>query len=157
MSRLLTGPLLAAALVLAACGGGADPDPGGFGSPVTDGFFTFTVDNFECGSLEVSRGSIRRVARSQFCLLSLTVTNTGEAGRRLDFEAQRLLDGERAEFGADLKASLVINPGLGSRELAPGETVNPTVVFDVNNPVAITTARLHDGIFSDGVETPIRP
>jgi hypothetical protein len=156
MFRRLT--LLAAvfALAVSACGGD-DSQPDGFGAPVTDGFFTFTVNGFDCGAVEVSRGSNRRAAQSEYCLLRLTVTNTGEGGRRFDYEAQRLLGEDDVIYVGDLAASLIVNPDLGTVELQPGDQLDLTVVFDVANPVAVTDARLHDGVFSEGVLTPVRP
>ena len=79
--RRLTGALLGAVLVLAACGSDEGPDPDAFGSPVVDGVFTFSVSGFECGSVEVSRGSIRKAAIAQYCLVDLTIVNTGTLAR----------------------------------------------------------------------------
>lgn len=143
-------------VLLAACGR-AEPAQEGFGAPVTDGFFTFTVNGFDCGALEVSRGAFRSVAAAQYCLLDLSIVNGGDDGRRFDYEVQRLLDGEGNAYPADVVASQTINPELGTLELQPEEEVRLTVVFDIANPIAITDARLHEGIFSDGVVTPVRP
>lgn len=145
--------------LLAACGGGNDetPEPGSFGAPATDGQFTFTVHSFECGAAEVSRGLQRVEARATFCLLEVTIENTGDEGRRYLAEPQRLIDEAGTEHPASVEGSLVINPDRPDEELAPGDSLRTLIVFDVLNPTSITSARLRDGVFSEGVVVPVRP
>lgn len=144
--------LVCLGLFTAACGGGrtGPATTGGIGDPVTDGQFTFTVTDWECGAREVSRGVFTATAVGRFCLLSLTVENTGEAGRRFAAANQRLFDDEGRTYEVALQETLLMNAGDIGAELNPGLSIDVLLIFDVSDPFAITEVELHDALLSRG-------
>lgn len=151
MPRLFA-PLLCLALLAAACGrGGAEaPASGGIGDPVADGQFTFTVTDWECGAREISRGVFTATAVGRFCVLSMTIENTGEAGRRFAAANQRLVDDEGRTFEVALQETILMNPGDIGAELNPGLSIDVILLFDVADPFAIIEVELHDALLSRG-------
>lgn len=132
----------------------ADPQVAGIGQPVRDGKFEFTVTGLECGATSVGDEFINEQAQGQFCMLSVTVSNIGDEAQALFGDNQYLLDDQDREFSADTVATFTSNPEGQAvfEEINPGNQLSGTIVFDVPADATISSARLHDSAFSNGVE-----
>ena len=139
-------------VVLAACGGGRQQanQSGAIGEEVTDGQFTFTVTEWECGAREVSRGILRATAIGTYCFLSVRVANTGDEPRRFAPASQRVIDDEGRKFDAAVQETLIMSPDGVAGELNPGLAIEAVLVFDVAAPFSIVEAELHDALLSRG-------
>ena len=126
----------------------------GIGQEVRDGGLSFVVTAFECGSREIGAGPVRRTALGKFCLLHLTVRNTGSGPEVLIPVRQYLLDAQSKRYGPDMRATSS-HPDA-SRELVAGAQMNPglqvrgVLVFDVPETLTPAAAELHAGTSAFG-------
>ena len=139
--------------------GGADveepavPDVAGVGDPVRDGKFEFVVTEAETGVAQVGEGIITRTAQGRYVLVHLTIKNIGDEAQLFDGSSQRLIDTDRREHSADLAAALFLaDSGSFFNVINPGNSVAGIVAFDVPVEATPATVRLHDSLFSGGVE-----
>lgn len=136
----------------------ADATTVGIGEAAKDGKFEFVVEAFECGVSSVGPELLEETAQGQFCLLELTVTNTGDEAQFMFADDQYLHDDQEREFSANSMASLMANEDSDSmfaEEINPGNTISGTVVFDIPEDVTIVDVELHDSAFSGGVVVPL--
>ena len=140
-------------LVVVACAGqrAGDTEAPGVGEPAVDGQFTFVVESFECGETEVTSGIFNQTSNGVFCMLGLSVTNTGDRGRRFLAAAQGLLNHDGGRLTPSNEATLLVNADVVNEELNPGLSIDATVVFDVADPDEIEYAHLKDAPLSQGV------
>ncbi len=126
------------------------------GTPVTDGKFEFTVKSIECGKASVGTNQyLTKEAQGQFCLLNVTVKNTGDAAQSLFSSNQKLLNSKDQQYSADDTATMYASSdGSGSwyNDINPGNSVEGTIVFDLPKDQTPLTAELHDSAFSSGVK-----
>ena len=122
------------------------------GEDALDGQFTFVVNSFECGKTEVKNGVLTQDANGEFCLLDLTVTNTGDEGRHFLVDAQGLFGYSGGRLTPSNEAPLILNPDVINEEVNPGLSINATVVFDIGDPEDIEFAHLKDAPLSQGVK-----
>lgn len=125
------------------------------GTPTTDGKFEFTVKSIECGKASVGTNQyLTKDAQGQFCLLSITVKNTGDVAQSLFSSNQKLLNAQGQQYAADDTATMYAAPDSSSwySNINPGNSVEGTIVFDIPKDQTPTTAELHDSAFSGGVK-----
>lgn len=161
--------LLALIILISVGSGGDDGDPGEtiaaddvpeevpeeasearMGEAATDGQFTFTVTGFECGETTIGEDPFHEEAQGQFCLLDVTVENTGTEARGLSADNQYLYDDEERQFSSDITYAFAIDTPI-YEEINPGNSIQGTIVFDVPQDANIVFAELHDSPFSGGV------
>ena len=125
---------------------------GGLGDVVTDGAIEFVVTDFECGHESLSDGGWD-APEGQYCLVELTVTNTGEASRRYSYANQVLIDDQGNRYRASF-VGIVASIGTAHADLFPGATIEVSLPFDVpaDLPQGVFVAvELHDSLLSSGV------
>jgi hypothetical protein len=107
--------------------------PPGLNTPVKDGQFTFVVSSVTCGKQSVGRGVITRNAKGTYCLVSLTVENTGTEKQSFSVGFQKLLGADGAVYDADLAAGVIANENLTGlwTQIDKGGKVTGTIVYDV--------------------------
>lgn len=128
----------------------------GIGDPASDGQFTFTVTRFECGETTIGGGGLfEEEAQGQFCVLDVTVENTGNEARGLSATDQYLYDDQERRFSSDLSYALAIETPIYEK-INPGNSIDGTIVFDVPEDANIEFAELHDSPFSSGVLVDLR-
>ncbi|MFE2994065.1 DUF4352 domain-containing protein [Nocardia sp. NPDC059246] len=128
------------------------------GTAVRDGQFEFVVTQFTQGDKELGSGMSHVTAQGEFALVHIKVTNTGKAQRTYDADNQKVLDDQGREFGPTTSAFDPI-PNNGNSfgdDLNPGFTVERVIVFDVPVGTILTTAVLHDSMFSGGAKAALR-
>lgn len=151
--RRVSALVLLLALAATACGGARanQNEPAAFGDEVADGQFTFTPIDWECGSREVSRGIVSFESTGTYCILTVRVSNTGDAGRRFVASAQKVVDAAGRIHEVAQRETLLINEGQIGEELNPGLAIEVDLVWDLADPDEIDHAQLHDGPLSRGV------
>lgn len=129
------------------------------GTPVTDGKFEFTVKSIECGKTTVGANQyLTKDAQGQFCLLNITVKNTGDAAQSLFSTNQKLLNAQNQQYAADDTATMYASPNSSSwySNINPGNSVEGTIVFDIPKDQTPVIAELHDSAFSGGVKVSLQ-
>lgn len=131
----------------------------GVGAVVSDGKFTFTVEEFTCGAAEVGTNEfLQEQAQGQFCVAYMNVTNSGDAAQTMFAENQYLYNQAGQKYSADSMATYSANvpeggtSSLWMEEINPGNAVSGAVVFDVPLDFQPGVLELHDSAFSGGVE-----
>lgn len=125
------------------------------GTPVTDGKFEFTVKSIECGKSSVGANQyMTKEAQGQFCLLNISVKNTGDAAQSLFSSNQKLLNAQNQQYAADDTATMYASPNSNAwySNINPGNSVEGSIVFDIPKDQTPVTAELHDSAFSGGVK-----
>lgn len=126
-----------------------EPEPeAAVGDPAADGQFTFTVNGLECGATEVGEDPFVEEAQGQWCVLNITVENTGDEARGLSASSQYLYDTQDREFSAEVLFG-VDTPIY--EQINPGNSVTGDVYFDVSPDFEASHVILHDSAFSGGV------
>ncbi|MEU8244241.1 DUF4352 domain-containing protein [Actinoplanes missouriensis] len=131
---------------------------GAMGEPARDGGFTFTVTAMTCGSERIGPAEYGAAAQGEFCLIDLTVTNTGASATAFLDIPQLARDAEDGVHHPDTVAGTWANqkhPDF-TRSIGPGHTVKGRLVFDVPRGTRLTTLVLHEVMFSRGVRVPLR-
>jgi hypothetical protein len=165
--------LFVAGLFAACCAGGATiallttASPGGTGSlgeappginsVVSDGQFEFVVTAVTCGHESIGTLVKVKPSRGQYCIVDLTIKNTGSERQPFTDTLQRALDAQGAEFTADAGAGVVANNGLGTlwSVIEPGASMTGKIVYDLPKGSTIAKIELHHAIFSRGTTVTI--
>jgi len=123
----------------------------------TDGAFAFSATSIECGVATVGPEELPQRAAGQFCLVDVSVKNTGTEAALLDPGAQRAVDGQGREHPVADQAGVFLNDQKPSLldEIAPGTEVRGVLAFDVPAGERLTTLRLHESMDSAGVRVPL--
>jgi hypothetical protein len=118
-----------------------------------DGVFVFTVSGTECGVDKVGPDELPQRAKGQFCVVDVSVKNTGTEAALLDPGAQRGVDGHGREHPVADRAGVFLNdrePSLLD-EIPPGVTVRGALAFDVPAGERLAVLVLHESMGSRGV------
>ncbi len=170
MRFLVAATALLGILTLGNCGdlgstgdGGSDnlvDDEGGgsaaVGDRVSDGQFTFIVKSVKCGKESIGEGMFKEEAQGEYCLVTMTVKNTGNEPQLMDSSSQYLFIGQR-KYSASTDALLAIDESQNFflEEINPGNSVRGVVVFDIPKGAQPDRLELHDSPFSGGVTVTI--
>lgn len=135
------------------------PPPPGIGDPVRDGTFEFVVSHVSCGLDRVEWGLLHETAKGQYCLVAVSVRNTGRLPAALLPRAQHLHTSAGSRHSADATAGYLANRNIPIWDdlVLPGRTVTGTLVFDIPRDAAPAAIELHDSPFSDGTLVAIAP
>jgi uncharacterized protein DUF4352 len=145
----------------AASGGGDDPKP--VAAPVAqvrtaaEDTFAFVVGEARCGVPAVGPAELTQRAKGEFCLVDVTVKNTGTESDLLDTGAQRAIDGQGRAYPVADDAVVFLNDTTPSLldEIKPGVGVHGTLAFDVPAGTKLAALVLHRSIGSAGVRVPL--
>ena len=123
------------------------------GQPVTDGKFQFTVTKVERDVASVGDQYLGEKAQGAYTLVYVTVKNTGTEQQMLDSNGQKAYDAKGIGYEADSGAAIYVKDNKTFLEqINPGNQVNAVLVFDAPKGTKLTKVRLHDSMFSNGVE-----
>ncbi|MGH3664067.1 MAG: DUF4352 domain-containing protein [Micromonosporaceae bacterium] len=162
-SRLAIGMLIGAlGLLLCVCGGGAilmaatdDADRGGsslgdgidavppkvarVGEPVRDGDLEIVVHDVSCGKTQIGPDFMAETAQGKFCLVDLSVKNTGNDVAAFWDTDQKAIDSQGRRHSVDSWAGLEANEDDAFLEdINPGNTVRGFIVFDIPKDAELT-------------------
>lgn len=121
---------------------GKTPAPAG--SAVRDGKFEFQVLGVERGKTSIDDAFGPEIAKGEFFIVKLRITNIGDEARRFSATNQKLIvNGNKYEATSILDDSWLeeINPGLG---------IEASVAFDIPPGAVPTAIECHDSAFSGG-------
>jgi hypothetical protein len=124
----------------------------GIGEPAADGKFTFVVNGVDCSATEIGSEYMNTTAQGQFCMVDVTISNTGNEAQSFFGDNAKLFNAEGQEFSADSEAAIYLEDSSSLyEEINPGNTLNSKVIFDVPSGTVPTAIELHDSAFSGGV------
>ena len=128
-----------------------DANPG-IGEPAADGKFTFVANGVDCSMTEIGNEYFGTTAQGTFCIVDLTITNTGDKAQSFFGDNAKLFNAEGQEFSADSEAAIYLDDSSSLyEEINPGNSLQSKVVFDVPAGTTPTAIELHDSMFSGGV------
>lgn len=134
-------------------------DTPGIGTAAADGQFTFTVSAVKCGVKKVGSQFLSEKAQGQFCLVTMTVENTGDETQMFDASSQKGVTNTGAEVDSNSAASLLANENQDSflENINPGNAITDVViVFDIAKNQTLDAVILHDSPFSGGVTVSLK-
>ena len=124
------------------------------GEKVVDGKFTFTVGSVKCGVSQIGNDTFGKTAQGQYCLISVSVANTGDEAQTMFADNQTVFDAQGRKFSADTEAMIYLpekdSPWL--TDINPGNSISGVLLFDVPKDVTLDHIELHDSAYSMGVE-----
>ncbi|WP_328463770.1 DUF4352 domain-containing protein [Actinoplanes sp. NBC_00393] len=141
----------------------ADRRPAVLGRQVPNGAvagsFEFVVTSLRCGVESVGPGDLAQRAEGQFCLLGVTVKNTGSSPELFDSGAQRLYDINGVAYAVADQAAVFLNDRSPTllNEIPPGETVAGVLPFDVPMDAQLTEVSVHGAMSTPGVRMTLPP
>ena len=91
-------------------GNGTVTAPAGIGTAVRDGNFEFVVKSLKCGVPTVGDASLGATAQGQFCLVTLSVKNIGNAPQTMIDSNQTVLAATGSKIDPSTTAELYANP-----------------------------------------------
>lgn len=123
----------------------AKPDaPAPAGSSVRDGKFEFQVLGVERGVTQIDDAFSPEIAKGEFFIVKLRVTNVGDEARSFSSTSQKLLIN-----GNEYKATSIMNNGW-MEDINPGLGIETQAVFDIPPGAQPTAIECHDSMFSGG-------
>jgi uncharacterized protein DUF4352 len=149
----------AGGFALASAGGDPEPSaaPAAQVRTATEDTFGFTVGETRCGVPTVGPAELTQRAKGQFCLVDVTVKNSGSEPDLMDTGAQRAVDGQGRAYPVADDAVVFLNDTAPSLldEIKPGASVRGTLAFDVPAGTGLTALVLHRSMDSTGVRVPL--
>ena len=126
------------------------------GQPVRDRSLEFTVKSVHCGQMSIGSGPLMPTPSGQFCLVALSVRNTGTQQETFSDQNQKALTPDGTQYFDDSVAGIMASPDNPLAEpLDPGRHLDVTLVYDVPTNARINRLQLHDSAFTDGVEVTV--
>ncbi|ONH52054.1 serine/threonine protein kinase [Frankia sp. CcI49] len=127
------------------------PGPGAF----QDGPLSFAVDGVECGVEQLGLGFLARHPAGQFCLVAITIRNTGTSPRALDSSYQYVYDSTGARRTADYLSRYYLPGETIWNTAEPGASIHGRMVFDLPPDATPRRLELHDSPASGGGSIPL--
>lgn len=130
-------------------------DQAGIGQPVQDGKFEFVVSGVEAGVPFIGPEGFGEQAQGQFVIVRTTVTNIGDEAQSFSASNMTLFDDQGRKFDADSWASSLVDDTNASGiydNINPGNSAQVALVFDIPVDAVPSSVKLHDSMFSGGVE-----
>lgn len=119
----------------------------GIGDTVSGGGMDFTVNGIECGETTLGSEYLSTEAQGEFCILDVSITNTGDTAAYVSTETQYLYDADGKEYSASTEAGMYYEDGeILLEEINPGNTVDGAIIFDVPEGTTPTEASLGGGL-----------
>ncbi|MET0416615.1 MAG: DUF4352 domain-containing protein, partial [Actinoplanes sp.] len=103
---------------------------GQMGKAATDGKFQFTVTGMKCGVKQVGPAEFGEKAQGQFCLVDVTVKNTGASAEVFSDMSQQAYDEAGTEYSVDSGAGTWANKDYSTflESINPGNSVKGKLV-----------------------------
>jgi hypothetical protein len=132
-------------------GAAAGAGPVGFGRPAKDGKFEFTATELLRGPTLARLGLTDRPSTPnvEYVVLRLKVHNVSDTTKLYSVNAQQLTAGG-VRYSADGLASVALPNNHPTQDIAKGDTLDTTVVFDVPAGITADALIVHDTTGSPG-------
>lgn len=119
--------------------------PAAAGSTVRDGKFEFRVLGVERGQKRIEDAFAPEIAKGEFFIVKLRVTNIGDDARSFSATNQKLvIDGNEYE------ATSILGDNSWMEDINPGLGIETQAVFDIPPGAVPTAIECHDSMFSGG-------
>ncbi|MBG0560752.1 DUF4352 domain-containing protein [Actinoplanes aureus] len=141
----------------------ADRRPATMGRHVPNGAvagnFEFAVTSLRCGVSSVGPDDLQQLPGGQFCLLGVTVKNTGTEPELFDSGAQRVYDANGVAYAVADQAAVFLNDRSPTllNEILPGDTVAGVLPFDVPTDAQLSEVSVHGSMSTPGVRMTLPP
>ncbi|MBU9763845.1 DUF4352 domain-containing protein [Mycobacterium sp. TNTM28] len=123
----------------------ADADvPAPAGASVRDGKFEFQVLGVERGVTQIADAFSPEIAKGEFFIVKLRVTNIGDQARSFSATSQKLLIN-----GNEYAATSIMDNGW-MEDINPGLGIDTQAVFDIPPGATPSAIECHDSMFSGG-------
>jgi len=131
------------------------------GQEMRSGPFGFTVTQVECVGQQVGTPPSTRVAQGRFCLLYLTLRNTGDRPELFSGTSQFVVDSSAKRYNPGVMESGPLPPplvlGAGVREITsvrvnPGGEVRGVLIFDMPSTAKPAEFEFHSAPRTIGVQ-----
>lgn len=123
----------------------------------SDGGFVFDVGTVKCGVETVGPAELPQRANGQFCLVDVSVRNSGSEPELLDPGAQQVIDAQGRSYPESDRAAVFVNdrdPSL-LEEIGPGRSVPGVLPFELPPGVSPVAVELRERLGSTGVRVPL--
>ncbi|OHV44343.1 serine/threonine-protein kinase [Pseudofrankia sp. BMG5.36] len=114
-----------------------------------DGSLEFIIKDLRCGVTEIGV-IIKKHPDGQYCLVKVSVHNTGNTARGLVANQQFMFDQSGGKHEAYSGSRWYFLESLWN-SIKPGGEVSGTLVFDIPSDAHPSRLELHDGLLGDGV------
>ncbi len=124
---------------------------------VTDAGFAFTVGAVHCGDHAVGPTDLAQTTTGQFCLVTVTVRNSGPVATLLDPGAQQAIDAHGRNYPVSDRAAVFLNDGRPTllEQIPAGATVSGVLPFEMPAGPPPIALELHESVGSPGVRVPL--
>ncbi|TQS40652.1 DUF4352 domain-containing protein [Cryptosporangium phraense] len=138
-------------------GGREVADQSKINQAVRDGNAEFTVKSVKCEVTSVGGKYTRKTPQGQFCVVSSSVKNVGNAPLSLSVSTNTAYNASGQEFRADIGATISANDdsSLFISDLNPGNSTAVNWVFDLPKGQTIARLQLHESFSSTGVDVTV--
>lgn len=124
----------------------ADEDaPAPAGSTVRDGKFEFQVLGVERGATQIDDAFAPEIAKGEFFIVKLRVTNIGDDARSFSASNQKLIVN-----GNEYEATSILGDNSWMEDINPGLGIETQAVFDIPPGAEPEAIECHDSMFSGG-------
>lgn len=114
-----------------------------------DGTFAFQVTAVDRGVTRIGAGAS---AKGVFTVISLSVSNVGDARQSFTDEDQVMVDNAGRQYPPDPTADLDLNKDRAlPSDVDPGQAIRVRLAFDVPDGTKADRVELHDSTYSDGI------
>ena len=135
----------------------AAPTPTASVRSAADAGFGFAVGAVRCGDRTVGPADLAQTTTGQFCLVDVTVRNTGPEAALLDPGAQQAIDGQGRRYPVSDRAAVFLNDGNPTllEQIPPGASVSGVLPFELPASAEPVALELHEAVGSPGVRVPL--
>ena len=119
--------------------------PAPAGSTVRDGKFEFQVLGVERGATQIDDAFAPEIAKGEFFIVKLRVTNIGDDARSFSASNQKLIVN-----GNEYEATSILGDNSWMEDINPGLGIETQAVFDIPPGAEPEAIECHDSMFSGG-------
>jgi hypothetical protein len=134
---------------------GPDPAPhysgNGLNARVQDGQIQLTVTRIQCGVKQVGSGSLSRIPKGEYCLVSITAKNVGDEPAIFYSENQYAYDAGRQRYIGDSSADHAMADKGFLAAISPTNEFAGVIAFDLPQNTLIVHLELHESARSIGI------
>jgi Domain of unknown function (DUF4352) len=157
---LAAGVLAAVAIgsgAYAMAAGGKHQAPASSVRSAADAGFAFTVGAVRCGDRTVGPADLAQTTTGQFCLIDVTVRNSGPEPALLDPGAQQAIDAHGTKYPISDRAAVFLNDGSPTllEQIPAGAVVSGVLPFEMPAGPPPVALELHESVGSPGVRVPL--
>lgn len=123
------------------------------GKTARDGDLQFTVNGVDCSKQTVGSAPLTKTAKGTFCLVSVTIVNSGSASADLNPFFQKAFDSSGKSYFPDIPAMIFMTETDSFADPIPaGASASGALPFDVPLGTTLTSVELHEEFGTAGAK-----